>query len=65
MRGSILPPLPGRNAALLRGACAGREFRVGFPVYNMLENEFLAFVRDPEGQALFGLSYTARGGIAE
>ena len=49
----------------LEGAYAGREFRVGFPVYNMIGDEFLAFVRDPEGQVLFGLSYTAQGGIAE
>ena len=49
----------------LEEAYAGREFRVGFPEYNMIGNEFLAFVKDPEGQVLFGLSYTAQGGIAE
>lgn len=49
----------------LEEAYAGREFRVGFPVYNMVGDEFLAFVKDPEGQVLFGLSYTAQGGLAE
>lgn len=44
---------------------AGQELRIEFPVYNMVGDEFLARVKDGEGQILFGLSYTRYSGIAE
>lgn len=44
---------------------AGQELHVGFPIYNMAGDEFLAFVKDDEGQTLFGLSYAANRGIEE
>lgn len=44
---------------------AGQELRIEFPVYNTDGNEFLARVKDEEGQILFGLSYASHGGIAE
>lgn len=44
---------------------AGQELSIEFPVYNMVGDEFLARVKDEEGQILFGLSYTTYNGIAE
>lgn len=43
----------------------GQELRIEFPVYNMVGDEFLARVKDEEGQILFGLSYATYSGIAE
>lgn len=45
--------------------CAGQDLSIGFPVYNMVMDEFSAIVRDEDGQATFGLCYDGHGGVTE
>lgn len=43
----------------------GQDLRIGFPTYNLIMSEFSTFVKDGEGQVLFGLSYTENSGVTE
>lgn len=55
----------GEMQGYLEETYAGQDLSVGFPVYNMVRDEFYFIVKDGDGQALLGLVYAEDSGITE
>lgn len=43
----------------------GQDLRIGFPAYNPVGDDFYSFIKDGDGQVLFGLTYVKNSGVTE
>ena len=55
----------GEMRTYLEERYGGEDLRTGLPTYNMIMDDFSAFVKDPHGQVLFGLTWAEDTGIVE